>query len=429
MSTSRPASAPEPGADQTVRLGPGQGGDERTVRLGPEETVRLDPPASAAPAGPDGTVVPGPAKAAPAAPAETVFLNTAKAAPVPADDERTVRLPSGPPAAERTVQLGSVKSVPGAAAPGGAGAAGTPGGAGGVEETVRLARAAEAAAAGEATVRLAPGAAAVPPAGPDAEETVRLADAEPMSATFLDPRVWGGAPEPGETLPAPVTPAYGTATPVPVPVTPAYGTAAGAVPPAATSSHLAGGPEASQDGTGQDGSGQDDAAGSDERPLAPGEVRRFGPGVPPQAAAVWHGAAAVQEPPVRRRRVKRWLVPVAVLLAVLAFLYWRFSSPALAVTGVGVSTDPAGPGCGGTAVVTAAVETNGGAGTIRYRWLRSDGTDSGEIVQDVRSGAHRTDLVLRWSFEGKGALQATATLQLLSPGERTAAASFTYNCP
>jgi hypothetical protein len=165
---------------------------------------------------------------------------------------------------------------------------------------------------------------------------------------------------------------------------------------------------------------------SDERPFATGELRRFGPGVPPQAAAVWHGEAAATRP--RPRRIRRWLVPVAVLLAVLAFLFWRFHTPALAVTAVGVTTDPAGPGCGGTAVVTAALETNGGSGSIRYRWLRSDGTTSDEIVQDVRSGTHHTDLVLRWTFDGHGSLQATATLEILSPAPRTAAASFPYHC-
>ncbi|MFF1909097.1 hypothetical protein [Kitasatospora sp. NPDC058218] len=257
-------------------------------------------------------------------------------APAPgAAADRTVRLASGPDSADRTVRLGSD-----------------------TEATVRL----------DETVRL--------------DGTVRLDDAEAASATFLDPKVWGGAPEPGETT-TPVEPPPGEQPPAPR-----------------------------------------------EQPLAPGELRRFGPGVPPQAAAVWHGTAVPEAPrPPRPRRVRRWLLPVAVVLGVLAFLFWRFTTPALAVTGVGVTTDPAGPGCGGTAVITAAVETNGGAGTLRYRWLRSDGTTSGEITQEIGSGAHRTDLVLRWSFEGQGSLQATATLEILSPASRTATASFAYHCP
>ncbi|MGV9264748.1 hypothetical protein ACWDRR_08820 [Kitasatospora sp. NPDC003701] len=273
-------------------------------------------------------------------------------APAPgAAADPTVRLAAGPEGADRTLRLGPD-----------------------AEATVRLDDT-------EATARLGPDTVATARLGPDTvatarlDETVRLDRTEAASATFLDPEVWGGAPEPAETT-------------TPVDPTPR------------------------------------------EQPLAPGELRRFGPGVPPQAAAVWHGTAVPQpqEAP-RRRRVWRWLVPVAVLLAVLAFLFWRFTTPALAVTGIGVTTDPAGPGCGGTAVITAAVGTNGGAGTIRYRWLRSDGTTSGEITQEVGSGAHRTDLVLRWSFEGQGSLQATATLEILSPAPRTATASFPYHCP
>ncbi len=150
--------------------------------------------------------------------------------------------------------------------------------------------------------------------------------------------------------------------------------------------------------------------------------------MPPLAAAVWHGAAVPGAEPPRRRRVWRWLLPLVLLLAVLALLFWRFSTPALAVTGVGVTTDPAGPGCDSVAVIKAEVETNGGSGTLRYRWLRSDGTTSGEINQDIGSGAHRTELVLRWSFEGRGSLAATATLEILAPGSRTAAVSFPYHC-
>ncbi|MQS16843.1 hypothetical protein F7Q99_32820 [Streptomyces kaniharaensis] len=286
-------------------------------------------------------------------------------------------------------------------------------GAGTGEETVRL----DPRAAAEArTVRL-DRAAAASVGGVDPEATVRLDSTEVESATFLDPRVWGGAPRSGEAITIVGTPAHGT---------PGFGPSshdADAAPDADAAATVKLGATASLGATLVDVS-------PDEQPLGPGELRRFGPGVPPQAAAVWHGEAApdVSEPR-RPRRMWRWLVPVAVVLVVLALLFWRFHTPALAVNGVSVTTDPAGPGCGGTAVVTAAVETNGGAGTIRYRWLRSDGSTSDEIVQDVRSGVHRTDLVLRWSFEGQGSLQATTTLEILSPSTRTAAASFAYHCP
>ncbi|MFC9324386.1 hypothetical protein [Kitasatospora sp. NPDC057015] len=165
----------------------------------------------------------------------------------------------------------------------------------------------------------------------------------------------------------------------------------------------------------------------DERPLADGELRRFGPGVPAAAAAVWHGEV---EPgrPVRRKR-RRGLLLLALLLALLALFAWRWYAPPLAVTGVTVATDPAGPPCGGAAVVTATARTNGHAGTVRYRWVRSDGSSSGELAQSVPAGTRQADLVLRWTFDGHGTMQATATVEILSPGQHTAAASFTYSCP
>ncbi|MFI6848316.1 hypothetical protein OG535_03655 [Kitasatospora sp. NBC_00085] len=348
MPTPRPDSAPVTGA-----------ADDQTVRLG------------AGPEDADGTV---------------------RLTSAPGGAEETVRLGSAPKGAEETVLLASAPEGPEDAA-----------------QTVRLG---SAPAADERTVKLDGGAGVPAGGGPDSEATARLDGDDAASATFLDPRVWGDAPEAGETTTRVQTPAYGSTVPVP-PLT----RTTEATGPAGS------GTTSSPRPTPADGS-------PDERPLAPGELRRFGPGVPPQAAAVWHGAAGPEpQKPRRPRRVWRWLVPAAVLLAVLAFLFWRLTMPALAVTGVGVTTDSAGPGCGGTAVITAGVETNGGAGTLRYRWLRSDGTTSGELSQDVRVGAHRTDLVLRWSFEGQGSLQATATLEILSPDTRTAAASFAYRCP
>ncbi|WP_051965730.1 hypothetical protein [Kitasatospora mediocidica] len=178
-------------------------------------------------------------------------------------------------------------------------------------------------------------------------------------------------------------------------------------------------------------------------PLAPGELRRFGPGVPAAAvavpalaAAVWHGdATAPAQPgadaPVARRRRRAlggWLLPIVVLLAVLAYLAWQRWTPAVRVTGVAVSSDAAGPACDGTAVVTGTLETDGGAGTVRYRWERSDGTVSDELSQPVARGSHRTDVVLRWTFDGHGTMRATATLDVLSPQARSASTSFTYTC-
>ncbi len=158
---------------------------------------------------------------------------------------------------------------------------------------------------------------------------------------------------------------------------------------------------------------------------AEGELRRFGPGVPPVAAAVWHGGAE----PARPGR-RRWWIVVLLLLLSLAVLAWRWYTPPLAVTAVTAATAPDGPGCDGTAVVTASVITNGRPGTLRYRWLRSDGTTSGELSQSVPAGGRQADLVLRWSFDGHGTMRATATVEILGPGQRrSAATTFDYVCP
>jgi hypothetical protein len=66
---------------------------------------------------------------------------------------------------------------------------------------------------------------------------------------------------------------------------------------------------------------------------------------------------------------------------------------------------------------------------VSYRWKRSDGTVSGMLRQHVTRGAHRTDVVLRWTFDGHGTLRATATLEVLSPDPTAASATFTYACP
>ncbi|BAJ26271.1 MULTISPECIES: hypothetical protein [Kitasatospora] len=159
-----------------------------------------------------------------------------------------------------------------------------------------------------------------------------------------------------------------------------------------------------------------------------GGLRRFGPGVPPGAAAVWRGEAVAVAP---SRRWDRWLlVPLALLLALLGYLLWdRYGRP-VGVVGVTVGTSAAGPGCDGTAVVAGTLETDGGEGEVRYRWVRSDGTDSGPVVQHVAAGHRRTGVTLEWTFQGRGEFAATARLEVLEPvGVRPAEAVFGYSCP
>lgn len=119
---------------------------------------------------------------------------------------------------------------------------------------------------------------------------------------------------------------------------------------------------------------------------------------------------------------------LVLLLGVAGFLGWERYGKPVTVSGVEVRSDSEGPACDGTAVITGTLETDGGAGVVTYHWLRSDGTDSGTLSQHVPAGRNRTEVVLRWTFQGRGEMAATATLEVLSPTTQSAATSFTYAC-
>ncbi|MFE2874346.1 hypothetical protein ACFXG6_06790 [Streptomyces roseus] len=160
-----------------------------------------------------------------------------------------------------------------------------------------------------------------------------------------------------------------------------------------------------------------------------GSVLRFGPGVTAAAPAPF---PVVVEPVVRRRRGewRRYTLAAVILLAVLAYLAWQRYGPAIEVRGVTVAAaGPQGPGCDSTADVVAVVRTNGRAGTLTYRWIRSDGTQSEQLTERVPRGRKEARLHLLWTFQGRGTYAAEAKLQLISPGQRTAATRFTYRCP
>ncbi|MGW7363489.1 hypothetical protein ACWGI8_08685 [Streptomyces sp. NPDC054841] len=175
-----------------------------------------------------------------------------------------------------------------------------------------------------------------------------------------------------------------------------------------------------------------------------GTVLRFGPGVTAavrerydrdNTATVWHGTLAGGTPLPQGRRtsrlagLRRYTLAAVVLLAVLGFLAWQRYGPGLAVRGVTVGTDPAGPGCDGTAVITALVDTDGRPGSLTYHWVRNDGTTSEELSERLARGQRQARLRLLWTFHGEGAYDARAELRITSPSRHTAAAGFTYSCP
>lgn len=200
----------------------------------------------------------------------------------------------------------------------------------------------------------------------------------------------------------------------------------------------------SQDAVADDSVAQDSAPqgsgaqGSAPQSSAPLEYRRIGPGVPaarkepstssidPATAAAWHGI-----PPRKPRRalLGGWLLPLVVLVGVIALLLWQHVGGRLSVSGVVASAGTPSIGCDSTETVTATLHTNGDAGTIVYRWVRSDGTVSGAISQPVSAGTKQVDVVLRWAFTGQGSMHALATIDVESPDTASAVASFGYNCP
>ncbi|MFB7462016.1 hypothetical protein ACFCZ1_00690 [Streptomyces sp. NPDC056224] len=163
-----------------------------------------------------------------------------------------------------------------------------------------------------------------------------------------------------------------------------------------------------------------------------GSVLRFGPGVTaamPAPFPVPVSATAVRGAGRRRGAgLRRYTLAAVVLLAVLAYLGWQRYGPALVVRDVAVTTDPGGPACDTAADVVAVVRTNGRPGTLTYRWLRSDGTHSERLTERVPRGQREARLHLLWTFRGAGTYPARAEVELLSPGQRTAAVDFTYVC-
>ncbi|MET7458531.1 hypothetical protein ABZT03_43355 [Streptomyces sp. NPDC005574] len=155
------------------------------------------------------------------------------------------------------------------------------------------------------------------------------------------------------------------------------------------------------------------------------DLPNSGPRISLQTANIWHNTESTTNHP---RRKRRWVVPLLVLLSLFAFLiYQRYEQP-VSIAKVSVHTDAAGPACNRTVQITGVMETDGGAGKITYRWHRSDGTNSDVLTQHVPSGHHTTELMLRWTFEGHGSMQATTTLEILTPVPTSAAVTFRYTC-
>ncbi|MFD7614980.1 hypothetical protein [Streptomyces sp. NPDC059828] len=154
-------------------------------------------------------------------------------------------------------------------------------------------------------------------------------------------------------------------------------------------------------------------------------------GLPPdRTTTVWRDGS-LKRPRRPQRRTRRWLGWTALgllLTAVAGVILWQRDTAELAITQVTVSARPTELGCDRAATVVAVITTNGAAGTIRYQWIRSDGTTSGELRQTVRDGQGEVTLPMHWTFHGKGTREARAVVGILTPTAHTASTSFTYRC-
>jgi uncharacterized protein YjdB len=166
---------------------------------------------------------------------------------------------------------------------------------------------------------------------------------------------------------------------------------------------------------------------------------RFGPGVPAQAApapdratAIWRGEVhPIGTSQAAEGRSRRWIMPLTVLIlviAVLIYFLWGRTSEPVAVSSIAVRPSAATVTCGQTERLSAVIATNGGSGKLTYQWVRSDGTTSDVLTQNMNKGQHQTTVALLWNFDGYGTLDATATLHILSPGHASGSANFRYTC-
>ncbi|GAA3851281.1 hypothetical protein GCM10022403_098470 [Streptomyces coacervatus] len=186
------------------------------------------------------------------------------------------------------------------------------------------------------------------------------------------------------------------------------------------------------------GPGPESAPLTDSVAAGDGDILlRFGPGIPvaeqESLRALWERTAAAA--PTRRRRSRAWMGATVVLtaLAVVVWLLLLRPSAGPTVTAAEVRAPAGQLHCGQTADVIGVLTTDGHGGPVTYRWLRSDGHDSGELVHEAGRGDSRITVHLQWTVRGPGRFRGTARLQVLHQ-DRTSApieaeGTVSYSCP
>lgn len=174
----------------------------------------------------------------------------------------------------------------------------------------------------------------------------------------------------------------------------------------------------------------------DYRELEPGEVIRYGPGVPakprsqpsPAAEALWR-TGRLPPPSGRHARLRRLLgtaLTVLLLAASGAILYFRFHHAPFQVSGVSVSQQSA-TACG--LDVTGKIVTNGAAGTISYQWVFRPGHRTPQpLSQSVLAGQRDVYVTVAVQGQGHGSAFQTVTLQVLGPNPQSASMGVIIRC-
>jgi hypothetical protein len=178
-----------------------------------------------------------------------------------------------------------------------------------------------------------------------------------------------------------------------------------------------------------DTTGASDAAGL-RTALTSAAVKVFGES--------WREGAIAPSHPRRLRR--RWILgaagaavlAIAATVAGIALLGGGHARPAssgpLAIgSDAGLTVTPASGGCNTTFVFVGRGSLTG-TGTLVYRWEQSDGESSPTASLPITATDGAFQLTQAWRLQGAQALDASMTLHLLSPVNRTFKRPFHYAC-
>jgi hypothetical protein len=145
-------------------------------------------------------------------------------------------------------------------------------------------------------------------------------------------------------------------------------------------------------------------------------------------------------PPARPRgRRRRWLFGIAALVLLVAAAAVagivvlggqqppRPAGPLAIGSDAALTVTPANGGCNTTFVFVGRGSVSG-TGTLVYRWEQSDGQSSATTSLPITSDDGAFQLTQAWRLQGAQTLDASLTLHLLSPVNRTLKRPFHYAC-